>query len=987
MWGNAGRKRRGAGGLAESTQAISGWQKSAYISSDETSDSLSREHNFRTLTAEPLNYSTCSDRSQHSLHLKGARAGGQAWYYGIPRFLVGKRGDMTWSLCQWSADRPSVMRRSFQAHLTRDSGRYWWQRPLFRITGCIYAVQGHGERWPQIWRSSGGASGRQSILIGGRHVIRWHRDLEVTEGDGGVAESDAEHLSCPPSNRALPQRSNARGALSPLPRTATRSSSCLPIHPRRRGHSRLRCSPPHLRHHLRQQLEHRLARSLAQPTAATCASEVRRWSLLMATSSTLSAIGGEDVTEGWWRRGGKSTYVTMFEMRDAAAERGELIAFNAWSASIQFTHLTLSDRNAGLWHSARFRRSRSCSRWWLRRLAPTEHLLKPTHEWDHRLPREPWGSPNTCHDSDREQYFRDCVCGRELDDEPHPTLADVPRMISLPQLDFVLSFPNVLAPNPPLPTEFLAEALDTLQHPRALGEVGLWEDAGGGGGAVAKDRRDTGRSSCCRWAGERRIALRSGAMGSGRERQRERALDVRIQRRINSNGAAIASGRHGHGRRVEQSSSAPSPSATQENLSTAKAASPLWGALDRFGQFFISPLFLEDTVDREIRAVDSENKKNLQADTWRLHQLNKNLSNPEHPYNRFSTGNWSTLHDEPLERALLGKPDEACGLGREDLDTLEEWVEVIFSEIPNKDLTQKRWDEVALYTEKELLIQTFARPVMDSRTLELSFLYRDEEEFYESHPSRYLSHLIGHERGLFNINVKLTEDGLKHYHEIVKIIFQYIAMVRELPPQQWVVDEMIGMSRVEFTFKQKSPPSRTTSALASVMQKPYPRKQLLSGLNVIKKFDAELISQAMTYLRPDNFRSLIVSQDFSGDWDKKEQWYGTYKTEKIPQDFLEEIKRAFESKDRPAELHIPHNEFVPTRLDVEKKEVEQPLKAPKLIRNHDKFWVPKANVNIHFRTPMGHLTPPTAVMSSLYRELVIDALVEYSYDADISGLV
>ncbi|KAF2005437.1 hypothetical protein P154DRAFT_571157 [Amniculicola lignicola CBS 123094] len=41
---------------------------------------------------------------------------------------------------------------------------------------------------------------------------------------------------------------------------------------------------------IRQQLGQGLVRSLAQPTAATCASEVHRWSLPMGTSSTLSAI-------------------------------------------------------------------------------------------------------------------------------------------------------------------------------------------------------------------------------------------------------------------------------------------------------------------------------------------------------------------------------------------------------------------------------------------------------------------------------------------------------------------------------------------------------------------------------------------------------------------------------------------------------------------------------------------------------------------------
>lgn len=445
-------------------------------------------------------------------------------------------------------------------------------------------------------------------------------------------------------------------------------------------------------------------------------------------------------------------------------------------------------------------------------------------------------------------------------------------------------------------------------------------------------------------------------------------------------------------------------------------------------------------MDREIKAVDSENKKNLQSDVWRLHQLNKGLSNPEHPFNHFSTGSWKTLHDEPIARGIQIREEfmnfhakhysanrmKLVVLGRETLDTLEEWVEEIFSKVPNKNLPRQRWDHVPVYTEKELLIQTFAKPVLESRTLELSFLYRDEEEFYESHPSRYLSHLIGHEgpgsilahiktkgwanglgaggsslcpgSGVFNISVKLTEDGLKHYKEIVKIIFQYIAMVREQPPQKWVVDEQIQISEVDFRFKQKSPPSRTTSALASVMQKPYDRKMILSGPAVIRKFDAERISQAMSYLNPNNFRMTIVSQDFPGDWDRKEKWYGTeYKTEKIPEEFLNEVQEAFENKTRPAELHFPHkNEFIPSRLEVEKKEVEQPSKVPKLIRNDDsartwwkkddQFWVPKANVHIHLRTPLPHVTPRTAVITSLYTSLVTDALVEFSYDADISGL-
>ncbi|KAL5117480.1 metalloprotease [Pleosporales sp. CAS-2024a] len=484
----------------------------------------------------------------------------------------------------------------------------------------------------------------------------------------------------------------------------------------------------------------------------------------------------------------------------------------------------------------------------------------------------------------------------------------------------------------------------------------------------------------------------------------------------------------------------PNASASSLPASKEKDLSPLWGALDRFGQFFIAPLFLEDTLDREIKAVDSENKKNLQSDQWRLHQLNKALANPAHPYCHFSTGSWKTLHHDPMARGVKIRDEfikfhstnysanrmKLVVLGRESLNTLEEWVEEIFNKVPNKNLPRKSWS-MPVYTENELLTMTFAKPVLESRSLEIQFAYRDEEQFYESQPSRYLSHLIGHEgpgsilahikakgwanglgaggstlcpgSGLFSISVKLTEEGLKQYKEVAKVIFQYIGMMREKDPQKSIVDEQMRISEVEFRFKQKSPPSRTASSLAGIMQKPYNRKMLLSGPAVIRKFDPDRISEAMSYLRPDNFRMTIVSQDFPGGWDRKEKWYGTeYKVEKLSKDFLAEIKTAFESKERSSELHLPHkNEFIPSRLHVEKKEVAHPSKEPKLIRHDDnvrlwwkkddQFWVPKANVHVYLRTPITNVSPRVVLMSTLYRDLVNDALVEYSYDADISGLV
>lgn len=144
----------------------------------------------------------------------------------------------------------------------------------------------------------------------------------------------------------------------------------------------------------------------------------------------------------------------------------------------------------------------------------------------------------------------------------------------------------------------------------------------------------------------------------------------------------------------------------------------------------------------------------------------------------------------------------------------------------------------------------------------------------------------------------------------------------------------------------------------------------------------------------------VVSQKFPGNWDQKEKWYGTeYRYEKIPEEFLVEIKEAASSttKHRLTELHLPHeNQFIPTKLEVEKKEVKAPAIEPKLIRNDevarlwfkkdDTFWVPKANLFVNCRNTLPGATAENNLKARLYTDVVRDALEEYSYDAELAGL-
>ncbi len=114
----------------------------------------------------------------------------------------------------------------------------------------------------------------------------------------------------------------------------------------------------------------------------------------------------------------------------------------------------------------------------------------------------------------------------------------------------------------------------------------------------------------------------------------------------------------------------------------------LEGALDRMASVFISPLFAEDCVEREMQAINSENDRYQNLDQWRKMHLEKLTSKPGHQYNQFGVGNLDTLGKEPGARDELIKFHNQyyssnimtlCVLSKHPLTTMQEWVTKYFS--------------------------------------------------------------------------------------------------------------------------------------------------------------------------------------------------------------------------------------------------------------------------------------------------------------------
>uniref|UniRef100_A0A8C7Z3U3 Insulin-degrading enzyme n=1 Tax=Oryzias sinensis TaxID=183150 RepID=A0A8C7Z3U3_9TELE len=460
----------------------------------------------------------------------------------------------------------------------------------------------------------------------------------------------------------------------------------------------------------------------------------------------------------------------------------------------------------------------------------------------------------------------------------------------------------------------------------------------------------------------------------------------------------------------------------------------LQGALDRFAQFFLCPLFDESCKDREVNAVDSEHEKNLMNDAWRLFQLEKATGNPNHPFSKFGTGNKLTLETRPCEEGIDVRQEllkfhstyysanlmGLCVLGRESVDELTSMVVKLFGEVENKNVPIPEFPEHPF--QEEHLRQFYkVVPIKDIRNLYVTFPIPDLQKYYKSNPGHYLGHLIGHEgpgsllselkakgwvntlvggqkegaRGFmfFIINVDLTEEGLLHVEDIIFHMFQYIQKLRTERPQEWVFEECKDLSKVAFRFKDKERPRGYTSKVAGLLHY-YPLEEVLAAEYLLEEFRPDLIEMVLDKLLPENVRVAVVSKSFEGQTDRAEEWYGTqYKQEAISNETIQK----WASADLNGKFKLPmKNEFIPTNFEIYPPPKDSPS-VPTLIKDNamskvwfkqdDKFFLPKACLNFEFFSRYIYVNPQHCNMTYLLLRLLKDDLKEYTYAARLAGLV
>ncbi|KAI0372962.1 insulin-degrading enzyme [Pilatotrama ljubarskyi] len=378
-----------------------------------------------------------------------------------------------------------------------------------------------------------------------------------------------------------------------------------------------------------------------------------------------------------------------------------------------------------------------------------------------------------------------------------------------------------------------------------------------------------------------------------------------------------------------------------------------------------------------------------------------------------------------------------CVVGKESLDELADMVASLFSPIPNRGREPLPMINDHPFGPNEMGTLVSVQTIMSLHALEVSFPLPYLPPLWRYKPVSFLAHFIGHEGpgslysylkqrgwvtglsagpqdlargfGMFKVTLYMTPQGFEQYEQLILAVFKYISMLRSSDFPAWYQRERSLISATRFRFAEKRRPDDYAVWVSEHMAWPVPPDLIISAPQLVQEWDEgdpvnggeREMREILNTLTVERSRTVLMAQAEEHErvrgkdlkWEN-EPWYGTpYRVERLSEEFLQKASAANDLK----ELFLPGpNEFIPTNLEVEKREIDKPAKRPFLIREtplssvwhkkDDQFWVPKAHVVMDIRSPVANSSAREFVMTRLYADLVTDSLSEFAYDAELAGL-
>jgi len=310
--------------------------------------------------------------------------------------------------------------------------------------------------------------------------------------------------------------------------------------------------------------------------------------------------------------------------------------------------------------------------------------------------------------------------------------------------------------------------------------------------------------------------------------------------------------------------------------------------IDIFSRFFIDPLFLKDTMDREMMAVNNEHLKNINDDNWIYNQFIRSISNK----NIFATGNYETLNKKDIREKMIdfykkyyiSQNISICVASNIDPSKIIKELNSTFGLIHKKQ--DKQVNTGIVFNSKAT--SYYLKSIRDINRLVFIWEIPEqiESEQYKSGEFKILSQLLQinsenslkfylknnglinniysyvANEGYFEIYFDLTPYGFNSMDKIEILLNSYLELIYRLDFNK-VVTYFNKLNLFNFNFLNKIDTLDLCLHLASNMDY-YDIKEAYIGSTVSKLFDnSHYTDMYKKYIRPSNQIKIIINQDYN----------------------------------------------------------------------------------------------------------------------------
>ncbi|PCJ61883.1 MAG: hypothetical protein COA79_06195 [Planctomycetota bacterium] len=442
-------------------------------------------------------------------------------------------------------------------------------------------------------------------------------------------------------------------------------------------------------------------------------------------------------------------------------------------------------------------------------------------------------------------------------------------------------------------------------------------------------------------------------------------------------------------------------------------------AIDRFAQFFISPIFNKEKTDTEVQNVNSEHQKNIPKDYWRGRQILRSLYKKNHPANHFSTGNNITLKScrresliKMFNKYYSSNLMALCILSNKSLDDLEILATKYFSDIPNRNSIAPKYPENYLDTANGLRILKII-PKKNIHQLDIQFALPNLTKYRNEKPLQLLGSILGHEgkgtitshlkkKGFisslsaggyimssysrFSFSIALTENGKKNISKILETVFAYISMLQSSPFPEYYYLEQQKLVEINLENHEEKEGTNYVSNITSSINE-YGISNILTAPYLFPPLSKSNEKSYYLALKNLTVKTAIVSIFTQNQkTDQVEEYYKAHYSYEIDKELGNKLKNvSFNFK-----LHLPKpNAFIPksTKLISPRPYLLVYNSLNEIWYEQDQvFKLPKTHIRLQILTNELQKSLKNQLLGRLYTSAIIESLNEDIYPMQIAGL-